>query len=155
MKKISFSAVAIGGGIFAIALLEAAAGHPPYAFFEAFLLAALIVVLSAMGGFEWGFACLVLMAAVAGVFREAWGPATWLLVIACVWYAGATLLAARGSRVLMGIAAGALFAGLVGTQLFTFSLRDWLVFLALLLLEVSGMYLAGNALKGRWFSPYA
>lgn len=155
MRRISFPAVIVGVGLLFLTLVQATLGHPPFAFIEAFFLAALVVILSAMGGFEWGFAYLILQAAVAGTMRGAWESAMWLVIIACVWYVGATLLAVRGSRVLMGIAAGALFVGLLLERAATFTLQQWVVFLALLLLEVSGMYLAGNALKGRWFSPYA
>lgn len=139
----------------AIAVVNAAEGHPPYAFFEAFFLAAIIMLVSAVGGFEWGFASLALQALVAGFLRDTWGSAAWLVAVACIWYVGATLLAVRGSRVLMGIAAGALFVGLLIERLSTFSPQEWLAFFALLLLETSGMYLVGNVVKGRWFSPYA
>lgn len=141
--------------MFTIGLGEAAFGHPPYAFGEAFLLAAVIVLLSAIGGFEWGFVSLLLQALVAGIFRDAWGSAGWLVAVGCVWYVGVTLLAVRGSRVLMGIAAGALFGGLLLERIMTYSFQEWLIFFALLLLEISGMYMAGNIVKGRWFSPYA
>lgn len=155
MKYISFPALGVGVGALLITLVQASLGHPPYAPSEAFIFAACLVILSAMGGFEWGFLCLVVQALVAGVFREAWDSALWLTVIAFAWYVGATLLAVRGSRVLMGIAAGALFGGLLLERMSTFSLQEWITFAALLLLEVSGMYLAGNIVKGRWFSPYA
>ncbi len=155
MKRISFPAIAIGVGMLSLTLIQASMGHPPYAWGEAFFLAALIVMLSAVGGFEWGFACLAVQVAVTGLFRQAWESAFWLGLIACLWYTGAILIAARGSRALMGIAAGVLFAGLLLERMATFTPRDWLLFFALLLLEISGMYLAGNALKGRWFSPYA
>ena len=155
MKRLSAPALAVGAGVLLMSLVQATLGHPPYAFIEAFFLAAGLVMLSAMGGFEWGFACLLFQALVAGIFREAWESAMWLGIIACVWYAGSTLLAARGSRVLMGIAAGVLFAGLLAERIGTLTLQQWLIYIALFLLEVSGLYLAGNVLRGRWFSPYA
>lgn len=153
--KFSFPAVLVGVGMLALSILQAATGHPPYSFLEAYVLAALFVVLGAMGGFEWGFCCLVLQAAIAFLFRDAVYSASWLLVVACIWYVGVTLLAVHGSRVLMGIAAGILFAGLLIERIPTFTFQHWLLFFALFLLEVSSMYLAGNVLRGRWFSPYA
>lgn len=153
--KFSFSAVFVGMCTLVLTLVQAATGHPPYGFFEAFVLAALLVVLGAMGGFEWGLVCLTLQAFVAFVFRDASVSAAVLFVVAGVWYVGVTLLAVHGSRVLMGIAAGVLFAGLLLERIPTFTLSQWLLFLALFLLEVSSMYLAGNTLRGRWFSPYA
>jgi hypothetical protein len=155
MKKISFPALGVGVCVLMFALGGVALGHPPYALGEAFFLAAFLVILSAVGGFEWGFVCLVLQAVITGVFRDAWGSAGLLICIAGIWYIGATLLVVRGSRVLMGIAAGVLFTGLLAERIPSFSVQEWLVFSALLLLEVSGMYLAGNVLRGRWFSPYA
>jgi hypothetical protein len=154
MKYISISAMMIGIGMLVIAGVDAAVGHPPFAFVEAFLLAAIVMLISAVGGFEWGLTSLMLQALAAGILRDAWGSVAWLVVVACVWYVGATLLAVRGSRVLMGIAAGALFAGLLLERFPTFTFQQWLFFFALLFLEISGMYLAGNAVKGRWFSPY-
>lgn len=138
-----------------LSLLQAATGHPPYSFLEAFILAALFVVFGAMGGFEWGFCCLVLQAAIAFFFRDAVDSAVLLLGVACIWYVGVTLLAVHGSRVLMGISAGILFAGLLLERIPTFTLQHWFLFFALFLFEVSSMYLAGNMLRGRWFSPYA
>jgi hypothetical protein len=76
-------------------------------------------------------------------------------VVAVLWYGAVTVLAAHGSRVLMGIAAGVLFAGLMLERMPLFSWREWVIFIACVIVEVSGMYLAGNVLKGRWFSPYA
>lgn len=119
------------------------------------MLAALFVVFGAMGGFEWGFCCLVLQALVALLFRDATFSAYVLFTVACVWYVGVTLLAVHGSRVLMGIAAGVLFIGLLLERIPTFSFQQWLLFSAFFLLEVSVMYLAGNMMRGRWFSPYA
>ncbi len=153
--KFSFPAVLVGGGMLVLSLFQAAIGHPPYSFLEAYLLAALFVVFGALGGFEWGFCCLVLQAALAFFFRDAVYSASWLLVVACVWYVGVTLLAVHGSRVLMGIAAGVLFAGLLIERIPTFTLQFWLLFFALFFLEVSSMYLVGHVLRGRWFFPYA
>lgn len=155
MKRVSFSAMGVGTGLLMLSILQATTGHPPFALLEAFFLAAIVVILSALGGFEWGFMHLVLLGLTAGVLRGAWESAFGLFVIAGAWYVGATLLAARGSRALMGIAAGALFVGLVFERMTGFTTHQWVVFFALLFLEVSGMYLAGNVLKGRWFSPYA
>lgn len=155
MKRVSFSAIIVGMLMLGVGMSGAAFGHPPYTFLEAFALAALMMLLSAVGGFEWGLVCLVLQAGITALLRDAWGSAGWLVVVGCVWYVGVTLLAVRGSRVLMGIAAGALFAGLLLERMPTFTLREWVVCVALLLLEVSGMYMAGSMVKGRWFSPYA
>lgn len=138
-----------------VSLVQAVTGHPPFSFVEAYFLAALFVVLGAMGGFEWGFCCLVLQALVALLFRDASFSAYTLFIVACVWYAGVMLLAVHGSRVLMGISAGVLFVGLLLERIPTFSFQQWLLFSALFLLEVSMMYLASNMMRGRWFSPYA
>lgn len=153
--RFSLPAVLVGVLMLGIALFQAVTGHPPFTFFEAFILAALFVVLGAIGGFEWAFFCLIVQALVAFVLRDATSSAFWLFCIACMWYVGVTLLAVHGSRVLMGISAGVLFVGLLIERVPTFSLAEWMVFIGLLLLEVSLMYLAGNALRGRWFSPYA
>lgn len=153
--KFSFPAVFVGVGMLGVSLFQAVTGHPPFSFFEAYLLAALFVVLGAMGGFEWGFCCLVLQAFVALLFRDATFSAYILLVVASVWYIGVILLAVHGSRVLMGISAGVLFIGLLLERIPTFSFQQWLLFSALFLLEVSMMYLASNVMRGRWFSPYA
>jgi hypothetical protein len=155
MKNFSFQAACAGGGVLLFSVCMNALGHPPFSFLEAFFLAGAIMMLSAVGGFEWGFSCLIVQAGVVGVLREFWWASLWLLVVACVWYAGATLLAVRGSRALMGIAAGVLFVELVGGRALSFSWSEWGLFIALLILEVSGMFFVGNAVKGRWFSPYA
>lgn len=153
--KFSFPAVFVGVGMLGISLFQVVTGHPPLSFLEAYFLAALFVVLGAMGGFEWGFCCLVLQALVTFFFRDAAFSAFVLLIVACVWYVGVILLAVHGSRVLMGIAAGVLFIGLLLERIPTFSFQQWLLFSALFLLEVSMMYLASNVMRGRWFSPYA
>ncbi len=153
--RISLLSTGTGVAMLGVALLFASAGHPPYTFFEAYVLAALFVMLSAMGGFEWGFVGLCLQAAIAWFVRDAFTSALCLLVVACLWYVGVTFLAVRGSRVLMGIAAGVLFAGLLLERIPSFGLQQWLLFLALFLLEISSMYVLGNVLRGRWFSPYA
>lgn len=153
--KFSLPAVFVGIGMLGVSLVQAVTGHPPFGFFEAYLLAALFVMLGAMGGFEWGFYCLVLQAVVTFLFRDAFFSASILFIVACAWYVGVTLLAVHGSRVLIGISAGILFIGLLLERIPTFSLQQWVLFFALFLLEVSMMYLAGNMMRGRWFSPYA
>lgn len=153
--KFSFPAVFVGVGMLGVSLFQAVTGHPPFSFLEAYLLAALFVVLGAMGGFEWGFCCLALQALVALFFRDAVFSSYVLLIVSSVWYIGVILLAVHGSRVLMGIAAGVLFVGLLLERIPTFSFPQWLLFFALFFLEVSTMYLASNVMRGRWFSPYA
>lgn len=133
----------------------AALGHPPFSLGEAAFLAAFLVIMSAFWGFEWGLVFLLLQAACVMAFRDAQFSALLLVCVALVWYVGVTLLAARGSQVLMGISAGLLFFGLLLERMPSFSLQTWIAFVGILLLEVSGMYLAGNSMRGRWFSPYA
>lgn len=153
--KIPFSAIGVGIVFLGISLFQVAFGYPPYPFFLAFLIAALCVVLSAMGGFEWGLGCMFLQVCVAWFFRDAFISGLMLFFVAWAWYISVTLLAVHGSRVLMGIASGMLFVGLLIERIPTFTFQQWILFFALFLLEVSGMYLAGNVLRGRWFSPYA
>lgn len=155
MKKVSWSAVSVGIGMLAFALLQSTTGHPPYTIAEAAIFAALLVTISAMGGFEWGLVCLLLQAFMAWFLRDAVFSAFIITVVALGWYGGVILLAAHGSRVLMGIASAMLFAGLLLERMPTFGVKEWMIFFACFLLEISGMYFAGNVLRGRWFSPYA
>ncbi|NBS67890.1 hypothetical protein EBT31_03110 [bacterium] len=155
MRKFSLPAVGVGIGMLLFALVQGATGHPPHTFAEAIFLSSLLVMISAMGGFEWGLICLLLHALVAWWIRDAVVSAAIMSVVAVLWYGAVTVLAAHGSRVLMGIAAGVLFAGLMLERMPLFSWREWVIFIACVIVEVSGMYLAGNVLKGRWFSPYA
>ena len=155
MKKFSFSAGIIGGFMLISALIMHAAGNPPYSFGEAIFFSSMFVVISTVGGFEWGFMSILVHALCAWVLRDAGTSAAMLAIVGGAWYVAVTLLAAHGSRVLMGIASGVLFAGLVLERMPYFSWREWMIFFACFFLQVSGMYFAGNAVKGRWFSPYA
>ncbi len=151
----SIPSVMVGSFFLGLALLESAWGHPPYTLFFAFFFASFVALWSAIGGFSWGFLAILLQGCVAFMLRHDVEAAVYLSILSFVWYAGVTLLAAQGSRVLMGISSALLFVGLLLPRMGLFSWETWILVGILALCEGGSMYFLGNMFRGKWFAPYA
>ena len=142
-------ALLVGTCLLLFALLCAVTGRPPLSLFEAMLFAFAIVLVSARGGFSWGLMCLLAFASSILFLQGSWRIAFWYAVLGVLWYVGATFLAARGSRVLMGLSTGMLFFGMTISHVPSLSFRGVLFYIGLLCLAISGTYFFGIAERAR------
>lgn len=149
MRIFSLRACIFGACMLCVTLVQSAWGHPPFAFFDAYLFSIMLMLLSMAVGSEWGLCTLLFIAIFSYILRDIPISAAIISLTALVWYGVTTFWVARDSRVLMSLATGWLFFGLLLERMKTFSWSDWRLFCLMLMCNMCSVYFFAHVLNKR------